>query len=56
MREWCVITLGLGSKLFELVPGDRSRRRRYVREVQDWRRGRRAQNPRTEATLIPPAP
>lgn len=52
MREWCVVALPLGAKLFELIPADRTRRRRYVPEIQAWRRGRRAINPRTEDMKI----
>jgi hypothetical protein len=58
MREWCVITLGLGSKLLELIPGERKLRRKVNRAVLDWRRGRRKVNPMTEnaiSSVDPPA-
>jgi hypothetical protein len=45
MREWCVLALPLGAKLFELVPADRVRRRRFDPAVQKWRSGKIPNNP-----------
>lgn len=51
MREWQVATFPLGIKLYELANTPRAGRRRTIKEVQDWRRGRRRTNPRTEDTV-----